>query len=103
MTGSPEAAKPAAPRLILPVRSTIGTTTSSVLTAKTALDLLTFVKAVRAGKFPGSNPDIGIGGGAPGINALVEARGEWTVIVLANLDPPAASQPAMAIAGALEK
>ncbi len=69
----------------------------------TALDLLTFVKAVRAGKFAGSNPDIGIGGGAPGINAMVEARGEWTVIVLANLDPPAASQPAMAIAGALEK
>ena len=69
----------------------------------TALDLLTYVKAVRAGKFPGANADIGIGGGAPGINAIVEARGEWVVIVLANFDPPAASQPGRAIADALEK
>ena len=69
----------------------------------TALDLLTFVKAVRAGKFPGANADIGIGGGAPGINAIVEARGEWVVIVLANFDPPAASNPGRAIADALEK
>jgi D-alanyl-D-alanine carboxypeptidase len=69
----------------------------------TALDLLTYVKAVRAGKFPGANPDIGIGGGGPGINAIIEARGEWVVIVLANLDPPAASQTAMAIADALEQ
>ena len=67
----------------------------------TALDLLTYAKAVRAGKFPGSNADIGIGGGAPGINAIVEASGEWVVIVLANFDPPAASQPGRAIADAL--
>ena len=69
----------------------------------TALDLLAYVKAVRAGKFPGANPDIGIGGGAPGISAIIEARGEWVVIVLANVDPPAASQPGMAIADALDK
>ena len=69
----------------------------------TAARLLTYVKAVRAGKFPGANPDMGIGGGAPGINAIIEARGEWVVIVLANLDPPAASQPGRAIAAALEK
>jgi D-alanyl-D-alanine carboxypeptidase len=69
----------------------------------TALDLLTYVKAVRAGKFPGANPDMGIGGGAPGINALIETRGEWIVIVLANFDPPAASRPGMAIADALER
>ena len=69
----------------------------------TALDLLTYVKALRAGKFPGANADIGIGGGAPGINAVIEARGDWVVIVLANLDPPAASQPGMAIADALDK
>jgi D-alanyl-D-alanine carboxypeptidase len=67
----------------------------------TALDLLTYVKALRAGKFPGANPDIGIGGGAPGINAIVEARGEWVVIVLSNFDPPAASNPGRAIADAL--
>ena len=65
----------------------------------TALDLLTYVKALRAGKFPGANADIGIGGGAPGINAIIEASGEWVVIVLSNFDPPAASQPGTAIAG----
>ena len=46
---------------------------------------------------------MGIAGGAPGINAIVEARGEWIVIVLANFDPPAASQRGMAIADALAK
>ena len=69
----------------------------------TALDLLTYVKAVRAGKFPNANPEMGIGGGAPGINAIIEARGEWVVIVLANLDPPAAGQVGIAIADALER
>jgi CubicO group peptidase (beta-lactamase class C family) len=69
----------------------------------TALDLLTYVKAVRAGKFPGADADMGIAGGAPGINAIVEARGEWVVIVMANFDPPAASQVGMALANALDK
>jgi CubicO group peptidase (beta-lactamase class C family) len=69
----------------------------------TALDLLTYVKAVRAGKFPNANPEMGIGGGAPGINAVIETRGEWVVIVLANLDPPAAQSPGAAIAGALAR
>jgi CubicO group peptidase (beta-lactamase class C family) len=67
----------------------------------TALDLLTYVKSVKAGKFPNANPEMGIGGGAPGINAIIETRGEWTVIVLANLDPPAASGVGGAVAGAL--
>ena len=69
----------------------------------TALDLLTYVKALRAGRFPGANPDPAIAGGAPGINALLETRGEWTVIVLANFDPPAATGPGIAIADALER
>jgi CubicO group peptidase (beta-lactamase class C family) len=69
----------------------------------TALDLLTYVKALRAGKFPGANTDPGIAGGAPGINAILETRGEWTVIVLANLDPPAASDPGRATADALSR
>jgi D-alanyl-D-alanine carboxypeptidase len=64
----------------------------------TALDLLTYVKAVRAGKFPGNDAGIGIAGGAPGINAICEARGEWTVIVLANFDPPTAQAIGIAIA-----
>jgi len=37
---------------------------------------------------------LGIGGGAPGINAAIETLGPYTVIVLANLDPPAAGMPA---------
>ena len=69
----------------------------------TALDLLTYFKAVRAGKFPNANPEMAIAGGAPGINAIIEARGEWVVIVLANFDPPAAMDAGMAIADALEK
>ena len=69
----------------------------------TALDLLSYVKAVRAGKFPGGNPDMGIAGGAPGINAVLETRGEWTVIVLTNLDPPTGMQLGAAIADALSR
>jgi hypothetical protein len=33
---------------------------------------------------------IGLGGGAPGVNASIEINGGWTVIALANLDPPSA-------------
>ena len=47
--------------------------------------------------------DIGIGGGAPGISAIIEARGEWVVIVSANFDSPGASEPGMTIANTLEK
>ena len=67
----------------------------------TALDLLTYVKAVRAGKFPGADGEMGIAGGAPGTNAVVEAAGEWVVIVLTNFDPPTAQNLGTAIARAL--
>ncbi len=56
----------------------------------TAMDLLTYVKAVRAGRFPGVDPNLGIAGGAPGTNAIVEAGSEWVTIVLSNFDPPTA-------------
>lgn len=69
----------------------------------TALDLLTYVKAVRAGKFPGNDAGIGIAGGAPGTNAVLEARGAWTVIVLSNFDPPVAERVGVAIADALDR
>jgi D-alanyl-D-alanine carboxypeptidase len=36
-------------------------------------------------------PMIGVAGGAPGVNAAVELAGAWTVIALANLDPPSAN------------
>jgi CubicO group peptidase (beta-lactamase class C family) len=74
----------------------------------TAGDLLRFWDALVAGKLlsprwtrwaltgsfddAGSGPRAaGFGGGAPGINAAMEIAGEWTVIALANLDPPSAS------------
>ena len=69
----------------------------------TALDLLTYVTAVRAGRFPGAEADMGIAGGAPGTNAIVEARGEWVVIVLTNLDPPVREEIGLALADALTR
>jgi CubicO group peptidase (beta-lactamase class C family) len=33
---------------------------------------------------------LGVAGGAPGTNAILESDGTWTVAVVANLDPPAA-------------
>jgi hypothetical protein len=62
-----------------------------------------FVKAVKAGRFPGTESDLGIAGGAPGINAVVEVRGEWTVIVLTNVDPPVGEQLGVMIADALDQ
>lgn len=73
-------------------------------------DLLALTRAIRAGRlikvetrrqgFPelGPGPDgevgLGVGGGAPGINAAVEMSGPYTIIVLANLDPPTAERAA---------
>jgi len=69
----------------------------------TALDLLTYAKAVQAGRFPGAEPGLGIAGGAPGTNAVLEARGEWVVVVLSNFDPPTAERIGMALANALTR
>lgn len=40
---------------------------------------------------------LGIAGGAPGINALLESNGTWTTIVLSNLDPPSATRLGLAL------
>ena len=61
----------------------------------TAGDLMKFLAAARAGQVPGAMVDgAGIAGGAPGTNAIVEAGlpGGYDLIVLANLDPPAAER-----------
>ncbi len=80
----------------------------------TAKDLLAFDEALRAGKLtdatrtawllqvpevtPGrSDGALGVAGGAPGLNAILESSRDWTVIVMANLDPPAAQQLGTAI------
>lgn len=61
----------------------------------TARDLLAFAMAVRQGRVPGGPPGaFGVAGGAPGLNALLESglAGRYTLVVLANLDPPAAEE-----------
>jgi CubicO group peptidase (beta-lactamase class C family) len=80
----------------------------------TATDLLAFDTAVRTGTLldpartawmfnassvePGrARAAIGAAGGAPGINAALESNGTWTVVALANLDPPAAVELAQSL------
>jgi len=82
----------------------------------TAADLLAFDTALRTGRLldpertgwmlqtanraePGTRARGGLGfaGGAPGVNAALESDGTWTVVVLANLDPPAATSVAQGI------
>ncbi len=49
---------------------------------------------------------IGIAGGGPGVNAMLEMDGEWTVVVLTNLDPPSAMDATgqlRALIGAVQK
>jgi CubicO group peptidase (beta-lactamase class C family) len=63
----------------------------------TADDLLKFVQAINANKLLNAEHSrrfggIGVAGGAPGINAILDInmRGGYTVIVLSNYDPPSA-------------
>lgn len=68
----------------------------------TAQDLSRLLQAIRAGKIPGAPPaGIGIAGGAPGLNAAVDGGlpGGYDLIVLANLDPPAAMRVARTVRG----
>jgi CubicO group peptidase (beta-lactamase class C family) len=73
-------------------------------------DLLAFTRAIRSGKLvsaqhakdfpslaPGAQPGAMFGGGAPGINAAIALEGPYTIIALANLDPPAAEQAAQTL------
>ena len=60
----------------------------------TAGDLFRYVLAAQARKIPGgpSGPRLGYAGGTDGVSAIVEAGmpGNYTLIVLANVDPPTA-------------
>jgi CubicO group peptidase (beta-lactamase class C family) len=69
----------------------------------TASDLLAFVRAVRAGTFPDTPGDLAVAGGAPGVSAVIEVRGRWTVIVLTNLDPPVGERLGTTLADALAR
>lgn len=71
----------------------------------TAHDLLRLLNALREHKVP-QGPEagmVGIAGGAPGLNAAMEGDlpGSYDVIVLANLDPPAAERVSRLIRSAL--
>ena len=71
----------------------------------TAHDLLRLLNALRAGTIPAGPPaGIGIAKGAPGLNAAVEGDlpGGYDLIVLANLDPPAAEKVARIVRGWLK-
>lgn len=67
----------------------------------TAGDLVRFARALRAGtlvngpeasRFVGPGTSLGIAGGSPGVNALLLSEGPYTLVVLANVDPPAAER-----------
>jgi CubicO group peptidase (beta-lactamase class C family) len=71
----------------------------------TAHDLLRLLNALREHKVPNA-PEagmVGIAGGAPGLNAVMDGDlpGGYDVIVLANLDPPAAERVGRLIRTAL--
>ena len=57
---------------------------------ETTADLLAYAEVFRSGHISDveSSKDMGIAGGAPGINSVLEQNGLWTVIVFSNLDPP---------------
>ena len=70
----------------------------------TAHDLLRLINALRENKIPAAPPSgMGIAGGAPGLNAAMEGDlpGGYDVIVMANLDPPAAERVARIIRAGL--
>jgi len=59
----------------------------------TAADLLKFLQALRAHRIANGLPaGLGVAGGAPGINATLDGDlpGGYDLVVLTNLDPPAA-------------
>jgi len=63
----------------------------------TAQDLVGFLQALRERRIPNGLPaGLGIAGGSGGMNAIIEGGlpGGYDLIVLANLDPPAAERVA---------
>lgn len=85
----------------------------------TAKDLLAFDNALRTGRLlnaemtawvlrgvatHGRNETpMGIAGGAPGTNAVLESGGPWTVAITANVDPPLPEQMGITVARVLRR
>ena len=74
--------------------------TGKLLDAKMAAWFLESEPAAAGARAPGG---IGIAGGAPGTNALLETDEHWAVAVVGNLDPPAAVGVGQAIKRGLAK
>lgn len=67
-----------------------------------AADLLRYVQALRQRRIPqGSPPGIGVAGGSPGVNAIIEGAlpGDIDLVILANVDPPIAESLARIVRG----
>jgi D-alanyl-D-alanine carboxypeptidase len=67
----------------------------------TVMNLLRFTRDARKVLSPaafhqmiGDDPGVGWAGGSPGVNGVIELGGGYTIIVLANYDPPAAEEVA---------
>lgn len=59
-------------------------------------DLFRFAQALRSGKLGnGREGGMAIAGGSPGTNAMLMMQGDWTLVVLANQDPPSAERIGM--------
>jgi CubicO group peptidase (beta-lactamase class C family) len=72
----------------------------------TTADLLAYVQARNQKRIPDVGPfgdGVGIAGGAPGINAVVEQEGDWTVVVMTNMDPPTAQEIGSSLAQSLSR
>ena len=88
------------------VTSTLGRGSAAGGGYSTVGDLVRFARAMRAhvlldashtDAVIGPGAALGIAGGSPGVNALVELSGPYTLVALANLDPPAAERLAKTV------
>ncbi|HUK62466.1 MAG TPA: serine hydrolase domain-containing protein, partial [Dongiaceae bacterium] len=88
------------------VTSTLGRGSAAGGGYSTVGDLVRFARAMRAhvlldashtDAVIGPGAALGIAGGSPGVNALVELSGPFTLVALANLDPPAAERLAKTV------
>lgn len=74
----------------------------------TCPDLVKFAAALREKKLknsadPKAKPGFGIAGGSPGVNGLLVLNGDYTLAILANIDPPAAERFARTVGAMIRR